>query len=59
MAVSSLFLHDTPDVVDATGRGGQAEAAPLSAKVGGEPILPAHVKTCGDRPTPEGQDPQD
>ena len=38
--------------------GGQAQAPPTSAKAGHQPILPAPVRTRGDRPPPEGQSPQ-
>lgn len=58
-AAQRISSHATPGLkyVEPTRwKGGQEKEASPSAKVCGGPILPAHVRNCGDRLRPEGQD---
>ena len=48
-----------PQIQSPAGQGRQAQALSKGTKARRQPILPAALRPCGDRPIPQGQDPED
>ena len=48
-----------PQIQSPAGQGRQAQALSKGTKARRQPILPATLRPCGDRPIPQGQDPED